>query len=215
MGNQNSATTSPAVFVGPSFSNEALRIGRIRCIEDTFNDFHTKEVDCVAHAIANIYVVFPPDETSLPHLAKAITHRAVANRALCGKYVELATKLFSSLSFKNLPNAVQLEIGNFMDVFIQHVIKTFDDFALPFGDLHKDHCYALFFGELYSQDMISSTLISYFLRKLNHRPKDRELLLIAIKEKVLKEYLNSKSENEFIEMLFKGNLMVPEQDLDS
>lgn len=219
MGNSNSVNppVEPNLNIAPDIGEITYTESIISSLDIMLDEIYQQSVNVVAVTIQSFYVVHKDDNSLHPDqilltLAKNISQRAISNKSLCPKYVQLAV-LLSRLSYEK-PG--RHEVVTFKDVFITHVLVTFDRVVgYNIMDVEGRFSYTTFFGQLYVQEMISIKVIHYMVEKLEHRSHQ---LLIAIKNKLSTEFLkpfNDVKVDSLVEMLYQGNLLSQAETLDS
>lgn len=171
------------------------------------NLLKVKTSENVASEIKQLQVL--DDEEAMTILSDHIYNRALSDESSSLKYVELA---------KNLSDATieKAGIGNdvsFKDVFLKVSIEKFEDLANgSFDMLHWNNEMAVFFGNLYAADMVSSALVSHWVASIP--PELQTKMLETIKSKV-KDALLRNSHDPYIasigKLLMARNVMNIEQ----
>jgi hypothetical protein len=190
MGNSSSAEIYPGIPVETADS-----------ILDKLPD---ESVENIANKLKVFYPL--PTKENFVDLSDNIYRRASLGESMCLKYLHVVKSLSSFTEYFSGQHVT------FKDIFLKYVIDNFDYLVRgidKFGRLSDDMKInmAFFFGNLYTVDLVSSTLMNHWLTVLENNldggsSRIQHKILVTIKNKVISD-LKVTQHDSSIDKLYK------------
>lgn len=170
-----------AVEMGNSSSTDVGKMSESEegyfLLNEALDNMSTNSVEEVAAHLLRLEL---NSEDKFLILSKKIHLRAIEDNHYCSKYVKLA-KIISNVACQQIETRREI---TFKDIFVNHSIQQFGTIRTS-SESRFD--LARFYGHLFVEGLVSSTLISYWIHSLNNQKDLQHQILDTIKDKVVIE----------------------------